>query len=152
MTSSPQRRPKRIMIASPILHVPVTLGTAIFSLGELTLGLVFRQWKMPHYWLQINMVSEVVRFRYISIVSDWNLLIIFNTWQHMAFHERSAAAFHPRHLKTKCPCEYKCRWERWAGEEEGEKTLEKHFRFRSRNTPLSPEMSLSILHLIFQHI
>ena len=28
----------RIMIASPILHVPVTLGTAIFSLGELPLG------------------------------------------------------------------------------------------------------------------
>ena len=26
------------MIASPILHVPVTLGTAIFSLGELPLG------------------------------------------------------------------------------------------------------------------
>ena len=27
----------RIMIASPILHVPVPLGTAIFSLGELHL-------------------------------------------------------------------------------------------------------------------
>ena len=29
----------RIMIASPILHVPVTLGTAIFSLGELPLAM-----------------------------------------------------------------------------------------------------------------